>query len=43
MFVLGKKELENKTITLRDLDGKQEFGLKLEDLLARAQREISEK
>ena len=43
MFVLGKKELENKTITLRDLDGKQEFGLKLEDLLARAQREIYDK
>ncbi len=40
MFVLGKKEAENKTITLRDLDGKQEFGLKLEDLLARAKSEM---
>jgi len=40
MFVLGKKEVENKTITLRDLDGKQEFGLKLDDLLSRAREEI---
>jgi threonyl-tRNA synthetase len=39
MLVLGKKELENKTITLRDLDGKQEFGLKLEEILARAKAE----
>ena len=36
MLVLGKKEVENKTITLRDLDGKQEFGLKLEDVLKKA-------
>jgi len=33
MVVIGKKEVENKTITLRDLDGKQEFGLTLEDVL----------
>ena len=39
MLVLGKKEVENKTITLRDLDGKQEFGLKIEEVLARAQKE----
>jgi threonyl-tRNA synthetase len=39
MLVLGKKEMENKTITLRDLNGKQEFGLKLEDVLARAKAE----
>jgi len=39
MLVIGKKEVENKTITLRDLDGKQEFGLKLEDVLARAKAE----
>lgn len=32
MLVIGKKEVENNTITLRDLDGKQEFGLKLEDV-----------
>ncbi len=40
MLVIGKKEVENKTITLRDLDGKQEFGLKLEDILARAKNEM---
>jgi threonyl-tRNA synthetase len=39
MLVVGKKEVENKTITLRDLDGKQEFGLKLEDVLKRAKTE----
>jgi threonyl-tRNA synthetase len=33
MVVIGKKEAENKTVTLRDLDGKQQFGLALEDLL----------
>jgi threonyl-tRNA synthetase len=33
MLVIGKKEVENKTITLRDLDGKQEFGLTLEDVI----------
>lgn len=38
MLVLGKKEMENKTITLRDLDGKQEFGLKLDDILLRAKK-----
>ncbi|MBD3273462.1 threonine--tRNA ligase [Candidatus Dependentiae bacterium] len=36
MIVIGKKEQENGTITLRHLDGKQEFGLKIEDLLKRA-------
>ncbi|HJZ23087.1 MAG TPA: His/Gly/Thr/Pro-type tRNA ligase C-terminal domain-containing protein, partial [Candidatus Babeliales bacterium] len=40
MLVIGKKEVENKTITLRDLDGKQEFGLTLEDVLSRAKQEI---
>jgi threonyl-tRNA synthetase len=40
MLVIGKKEVENKTITLRDLDGKQEFGLKLEDIIARAKNEM---
>jgi threonyl-tRNA synthetase len=33
MVVIGKKEVENKTVTLRDLDGKQEFGLSFEALL----------
>lgn len=36
MLVVGKKEVENKTITLRHNDGKQEFGLNLETLLAKA-------
>lgn len=36
MLVIGKKEEENKTITLRQTDGKQEFGLTIEDLLSKA-------
>lgn len=36
MLVLGKKEVENNTITLRTLDGKQEFGLTLEAILDKA-------
>ena len=36
MLVLGKKEVEQNTITLRYLDGKQEFGLTLEQLIERA-------
>lgn len=41
MLVLGKKEVENKTITLRDLDGKQEFGLALQTILERARDEMA--
>lgn len=37
MLVLGKKEVENNTITLRHSDGKQEFGLSFEQILAKAQ------
>lgn len=33
MLVIGKKEVENKTVTVRYLDGKQEFGLTIEQLL----------
>lgn len=33
MIVLGKKEQENETVTFRYNDGKQEFGIKLSDLL----------
>ena len=33
MLVIGKKEVENNTITLRYLSGKQEFGLSLDNLL----------
>ena len=40
MLVIGKKEVEQKTVTLRDLDGKQEFGLKLEDIISRAKQEM---
>ncbi len=36
MIVIGKKEVENNTVTLRYLDGKQEFGLTVEALLAKA-------
>jgi len=36
MLVIGKKEEENGTVTLRHSDGKQEFGLKVEDLFAKA-------
>ena len=36
MLVLGKKEVENNTVTLRYLDGKQEFGLTIEDVLEKA-------
>jgi len=36
MLVIGKKEHEQKTITLRLADGKQQFGLSLEDVLKMA-------
>lgn len=36
MLVIGKKEVENNTITLRHLDGKQEFGLSFEQLIEKA-------
>lgn len=35
MIVIGKKEVENNTVTLRYHDGKQEFGLTAEVLLAK--------
>lgn len=37
MLVIGNKEMEAKTVSLRHTDGKQEFGLSLEELLKRAQ------
>ena len=37
MIVLGKKEQENETVTLRHLDGKQEVGLSVDELIKRAQ------
>lgn len=39
MLVLGKKEVENNTVTLRHSDGKQEFGLTIEDVLEKAKQE----
>ena len=36
MLVIGKKEQENKTVTLRHSDGKQEFGLNVDDLIKKA-------
>ena len=36
MVVIGKKEEEQGTVTLRYVDGKQEFGLKIEDLFKKA-------
>lgn len=38
MLVLGKKEQESQTITLRTVDGKQQFGLTIETLLEMAQQ-----
>lgn len=36
MIVIGKKEQEQGTVTLRHVDGKQEFGLTMEQLFAKA-------
>lgn len=36
MIVIGKKEQENGTVTLRYNDGKQEFGLSIEELIEKA-------
>ncbi|MBI2344910.1 threonine--tRNA ligase [Candidatus Dependentiae bacterium] len=36
MLVLGQKEMDNNTITLRYVDGKQEFGLNLEQVITKA-------
>ena len=36
MLVIGKKEVEQGTLTLRYFDGKQEFGLTPEILLEKA-------
>ena len=37
MLVIGQKEVDNNTITLRYNDGKQEFGLALEKVIEKAQ------
>ena len=36
MLVLGQKEMDNNTITLRYVDGKQEFGLRLDQVIEKA-------
>jgi threonyl-tRNA synthetase len=36
MLVLGQKEVETNTVTLRHRDGKQEFGLSIDQLLEKA-------
>ena len=36
MIVIGKKEEEQNTVTLRHSNGKQEFGLKVKDLISRS-------
>ncbi len=37
MLVVGQKEVDQQTVTLRDLDGKQEFGLTVAAVIERAQ------
>ena len=39
LVIWVKKEVENKTITIRDLDGKQEFGLTIEAVLEKVKQE----
>jgi len=40
MLVVGKKEQDKGTITLRHSDGKQEFDLTVDDLISKAQAEL---
>ena len=42
MLIVGKKEQENNTVTLRYLDGKQEFGLTLDKLVEKINQTLSE-
>jgi len=37
MLVIGQKEMDQNTVTLRHVDGKQEFGLTVDALVAQAQ------
>ncbi len=43
MIVIGNKEVENKTIALRYLNGKQEFGLTMQQILEKANSLLNEK
>ena len=38
MIVIGKKEEEQNTLTLRHTNGKQEFGLKIKDLILKTEK-----
>jgi len=38
MIVVGQKEQDNQTITLRHASGKQEFGITLQDLVSKIER-----
>ncbi|MGN1222176.1 MAG: His/Gly/Thr/Pro-type tRNA ligase C-terminal domain-containing protein [Christensenellales bacterium] len=42
MIVVGDKEKETDTITLRMRGNKQEFGVKLDDFIARIKEEIKQ-
>jgi len=38
MLVLGQKEVDARTVTLRTADGKQQFGISIEDIVQRAEK-----
>jgi threonyl-tRNA synthetase len=40
MLVIGAKEVENNTVTLRHRDGKQEFNLSISDIINKADSAI---
>lgn len=42
MLVIGAKEAESQTVTLRYRDGKQEFGMSLDDIVTKAHKYIAE-
>lgn len=41
MLVIGQKEVDQNTVTLRDLDGKQEFGQTVSGLIERAKQLVA--
>ena len=40
MIIIGEKEVESKTISVRYRDGKQEFGVKIEDFIQKLKNKI---
>lgn len=42
MLILGKKEVENKTVTIRYSNGKQDMGLSYDELISKIHKLISE-